>query len=54
MMEQSAYDLGYKAAEDLYTGKVGSAECPYPNGSEDATEWYAGNGDFYSFLESED
>lgn len=53
-MQQDAYALGYKAAEDLYTGKIGPTKCPYPEGSEDASEWYAGNNDFYRNLESLD
>lgn len=47
------YHKGYEAARDHYTGKISYAqsECPYVKGSEDATEWYRGNSDFYQDLD---
>ena len=53
-MESSPFGIGYKAAEGQYRGKTGTAQCPFPVGSEDAEEWYAGNDAFYRGLEAAD
>lgn len=52
--EKAPYNVGYDTARAFYLGKIKHTEshCPYPEGSEDAHEWYAGNNDFYRNMET--